>query len=64
MTAQAHNQGVDIFLYAFSKVLIVLAAIGAIGCLMVIPATAVSILRVAFKKDTEQELAADARPIQ
>ncbi len=53
------------FLHALSKLLIVLAAIGAIGCLMVIPATAISILKVAFTKDTEQELAekTQVRPV-
>jgi hypothetical protein len=47
----------DTAIYILAKVLIVLAAIGIIGCCMVIPATAASILRVAFQKDTETELA-------
>ena len=46
----------DALLYLLSRVLTVIAAIGAIGCLLVIPFTAASILRVAFQKDTETEL--------
>jgi hypothetical protein len=48
---------VDTALYYLTRVLIVLASIGVIGCLLVIPWTAASILRVAFQEDTPTELA-------
>jgi hypothetical protein len=48
---------VDTALYILTHILVVLAAFGVIGCCLVIPATAASILRVAFQKDTETELA-------
>jgi hypothetical protein len=52
---------VDTVIYIVAKILVAIAAIGAIGCLLVIPMTAISILRVAFTKDTEQELTAKVR---
>ena len=55
--AKAHNRDVDTVLYIFSRVLVVMAAIGVVGCMLVIPFTAASIMRVAFQKDTETELA-------
>lgn len=53
----------DTALYILTKVLIVLATMGVIGCCLVIPATAASILRVAFQKDTETELSETAARI-
>ncbi|MCU1287126.1 MAG: hypothetical protein JWO13_3476 [Acidobacteriales bacterium] len=38
------------------KFLVVLAALGALGCLLVIPITAAQILKVAFEEDNLQEL--------
>lgn len=46
----------DTAIYILTRVLIVLATIGLFGCLLVIPWTAASILRVAFQKDTPTEL--------
>jgi hypothetical protein len=51
----------DSLVYILSRLLTVIAAIGAVGCLLVIPFTAASILRVAFEKDTETELAETSR---
>jgi hypothetical protein len=42
------------------KILVVIAALGAIGCLLVIPITAVQILKVAFDEDNLQELSGKA----
>jgi hypothetical protein len=52
---------VDTAIDILAKILVAIAAIGAVGCLLVIPTTAISILRVAFTKDTEQELAEKRR---
>jgi hypothetical protein len=38
------------------KILVVIAALGAFGCLLVIPITAAQILKVAFEEDNLQEL--------
>ena len=62
LLGEAHNHGVDTAIYIFSRVLTMMAAIGAIGCLLVIPLTAISILRVAFQKDSETEPAEPIRP--
>ena len=59
---EAHNHGVDTALYIFSRVLTGMTAIGAVGCLLVIPFTAASILRVAFQKDSETEPAEPVSP--
>jgi hypothetical protein len=46
------------------KILVVIAALGAIGCLLVIPITASQILKVAFEDDNPQELSGKADPIE
>jgi hypothetical protein len=55
------NEVVDTVIDILAKILVAIAAIGGVGCLLVIPTTAISILRVAFTKDTEQELAEKIR---
>ena len=52
-----HTVLVDTLLFLLTKFLVAIAVLGVIGCCLVIPFTAVSILRVAFQKDTENELA-------
>jgi hypothetical protein len=46
------------------KFLVVIAGLGAIGCLLVIPITAAQILKVAFEEDNPQELSGKGDPIQ
>ena len=45
--------------FTLIELLVVIAIIGTLGCLLVIPFTAASILRVAFQKDTETEIETD-----
>src|SRR5437879_10967521 len=46
----------ELLLHIVPKILVALAFVGAIGCLLVIPITAIQILQVAFQKDNLQEL--------
>jgi hypothetical protein len=46
----------ELLLHIVPKILVALAFVGAIGCLLVIPITAIQILRVAFQEDNLQEL--------
>lgn len=46
----------EFLLQIVPKLLVILAALGAIGCLLVIPITAYQILRVAFQEDNIEEL--------
>jgi hypothetical protein len=50
----------EIIALILPKILVVIAALGAIGCMLVIPITAAQILKVAFEEDNLQELSGKA----
>ena len=46
----------DAFLAVLTTVLKAFFAVGAIGCLLVIPLTAMQLFKVLFEKDSEEEM--------
>lgn len=45
----------DSLLYALTRALLVLFAVGAVGCLLVIPVTAIELFKVLFETGTDEE---------
>jgi hypothetical protein len=48
---------VETFVYLLSRVLIALFIVGVIGCLLVIPRTALELFKVLLEPDTDEEMA-------
>jgi hypothetical protein len=55
---------VDIVLFILSRVLLALFAVGVIGCLIVIPATAFQLFKAVIEPDTDEETAGNTQKLQ
>jgi hypothetical protein len=47
---------VDLLSYILSKALVVIFAVGVVGCLLVVPMTAIALFRVLFKEDSPDDI--------
>jgi hypothetical protein len=51
-------------MFLLTRALLVLFAIGVLGCLIVIPATAVQLFKVLFQPDTAEETAGNTQKLR